>query len=131
MLVKAAPPPPRRELTVLEKIPAPLNIPNPLDPRLTETVAGIDLTGARIETKVPVERPLTLYLNAQEIVTMMTINDNPEYLALGYLLNQNMLKHDDVVTEVEYHDDLQVVVVRTEHHTNFESKLKQRIFSFF
>ena len=51
---------------------------------------------------------------------MMTISDYPEYLALGYLLNQNMLKYDDVVTEVEYHDDLQVVVVRTEHNTNFE-----------
>ncbi|HEY0299726.1 MAG TPA: formate dehydrogenase accessory sulfurtransferase FdhD, partial [Rhizomicrobium sp.] len=57
---------------------------------------------------------------------MMTINDYPEYLALGYLLNQNMLQYDDVVTEVEYYDDLQVVVVRTEHHTNFEQKLKKR-----
>jgi FdhD protein len=57
---------------------------------------------------------------------MMTIGDYPEYLALGYLLNQNMLKYDDVVTEVEYDDDLQVVVVRTEHHTNFEQKLKKR-----
>ncbi len=57
---------------------------------------------------------------------MMTINDYPEYLALGYLLNQNMLKYDDVVTEVEYDDDLQVVIVRTDHHTNFEAKLKKR-----
>lgn len=111
---------------MLEKTPAPLIVPNPDDPRLTERVAGIDQTGAKIETKVPVERPLTLYLNAQEIVTMMTINDYPEYLALGYLLNQNMLRYDDVVTEVEYHDDLQVVVVRTEHHTNFEARLKKR-----
>ena len=114
------------ELTVLEKTPAPLIFPNPADPRLTESVTGIDQTGAKTETKVPVERPLTLYLNAQEIVTMMTINDYPEYLALGYLLNQNMLKYDDAVTDVEYHDDLQVVVVRTEHHTNFEAKLKKR-----
>lgn len=111
---------------MLEKNPAPLIFPNPADPRLTESVSGIDQTGAKTETTVPVERPLTLYLNAQEIVTMMTINDYPEYLALGYLLNQNMLKYDDVVTEVEYHDDLQVVVVRTEHHTNFEAKLKKR-----
>jgi FdhD protein len=114
------------ELTVLEKNPPPLIFPNPADPRLTESVSGIDQTGAKTETKVPVERPLTLYLNAQEIVTMMTINDYPEYLALGYLLNQNRLKYDDLVTEVEYHDDLQVVVVRTEHHTNFEAKLKKR-----
>src|SRR5471032_294153 len=109
-----------------DKAPPPLIVPDPMDPRLTELVAGTDQTGAAVEIKVPVERPLTLYLNAQEIVTMMTIGDYPEYLALGYLLNQNMLKYDDVVTEVEYDDDLQVVVVRTEHHTNFEAKLKKR-----
>src|SRR3979409_1512720 len=90
------------------KAPAPLIVPNPLDPPLTEPVAGTDQSGAGVEINVPVERPLTLYLNAQEIVTMMTIGDYPEYLALGYLLNQNMLKYDDVVTEVEYDDDLQV-----------------------
>ncbi len=110
----------------IDKPPIPLIVPNPDDPRLTERVIGVDQTGAKVETRVPVERPLTLYLNAQEIVTMMTIGDYPEYLALGYLLNQNMLKYNDVVTEVEYHDDLQVVVVRTEHHTNFEAKLKKR-----
>lgn len=100
--------------------------PDPDDHRLTEAVTGIDHTGAPVEIRVPVERALTLYLNAQEIVTMMTINDYPEYLALGYLLNQNMLKPSDVVTEVEYDDDLQVVVVRTEHGTNFEQKLKKK-----
>lgn len=100
--------------------------PDPDDHRLTEAVTGIDHTGAPVEIRVPVERALTLYLNAQEIVTMMTINDYPEYLALGYLLNQNMLKSTDVVTEVEYDDDLQVVVVRTEHGTNFEQKLKKK-----
>lgn len=110
----------------IEKAPIPLIVPNPDDPRLTERVRGADQHGAEIEIRVPVERPLTLYLNAQEIVTMMTIGDYPEYLALGYLLNQNMLKYGDVVTEVEYHDDLQVVVVRTEHNTNFEQKLKKR-----
>src|SRR5579871_1572740 len=111
----------------IEKMPpVPLIVPNPDDPRLTERVTGVDQTGAKVEIKVPMERPLTLYLNAQEIVTMMTIGDYPEYLALGYLLNQNMLKYDDMVTEVEYDDDLQVVVVRTEHNTNFEQKLKKR-----
>jgi FdhD protein len=113
-------------MTPPAKSPAPLILPNPDDPRLTERVSGIDQTGTRVEINVPVERPLTLYLNAQEIVTMMTIGDYPDYLALGYLLNQNMLKYDDVVTAVDYDDDLQVVVVRTAHHTNFEQKLKKR-----
>lgn len=101
-------------------------MPDPADRRLTEAVAGIDHLGGRTEIRVPVERALTLYLNAQEIVTMMTINDYPEYLALGYLLNQNMLRPDDVVTEVVYDDDLHVVVVYTEHGTNFEEKLRKK-----
>lgn len=104
----------------------PVVMPDPQDPRLTELVAGVDHTGAAVEVRVPVERALTLYLNAQEIVTMMTINDYPEYLALGYLLNQNMLLADDVVTGVEYDEDLQVVVVRTERNTDYEQKLKKR-----
>jgi FdhD protein len=105
---------------------APRIVPNPEDPKLTERVSGVDQNGGLVEINVPVERPVTLYLNAQEIVTMMTINDYPEYLAVGYLLNQNMLRYDDVVTAVEYDDDLKVVVVRTLHHTDFEAKLKKR-----
>jgi FdhD protein len=104
----------------------PVIMPNPSDPRLVERVTGIDHTGGEVTLSVPVERALTLYLNSQEIVTMMTINDYPEYLAIGYLLNQNMLKPSDVVTEVEYDDDLQVVVVRTELGTNYEQKLRKR-----
>jgi len=46
--------------------------PDPQDPRLTERVTGIDQTGAKIETSVTVERALTIFLNAQEIVTAMT-----------------------------------------------------------
>src|SRR5439155_25738811 len=101
--------------------------PDPLDPRLTERVAGIDQTGAPIETRVTVERALTIFLNSQEIVTAMTINDYPEYLAIGYLLNQNMLKPDDVVTGVEYDEELSVVVVRTKRKTNYEKKLKKKV----
>ena len=66
--------------------------PQPDDPRLTRTVAGIDQEGRAIETAVVIERPLTLFLNGHEIVTMMTIGDHPDYLAVGYLLNQNMLR---------------------------------------
>jgi FdhD protein len=101
--------------------------PNPLDPRLTEHVAGIDQTGARIETSVTVERALTIFLNSQEIVTAMTINDYPEYLAIGYLLNQNMLLPDDVVTSVDYDEELSLVVVRTTRKTDYEKKLKKKV----
>jgi FdhD protein len=100
--------------------------PNPADPRLTERVSGIDQTGAPVTTSVTVERALTIYLNRQEIVTAMTIGDHPDYLAIGYLLNQNMLRPDDVVTGVDYDEDLSVAVVRTERETDYEDKLQKR-----
>ncbi len=100
--------------------------PDPDDPRLTQSVTGIDETGQPVETRVPMERPLTLYLNGQEIVTMMTIGDRPDCLALGYLLNQAMLRPDDVIDGIDYDEELGVVVVRTPVRTNFEEKLKKK-----
>ena len=100
--------------------------PKPDDPALTQAVTGVDETGQPVTTRVTVERALTLYLNAREIVTMMTILDYPAELAVGYLLNQAMLKPDDHVTGIDYDDDLGVVVVRTDTETNFEDKLKKK-----
>jgi FdhD protein len=100
--------------------------PDPANPTLTRPVQGIDHEGRRVETTVVEERPLTLFLNGQEIVTMMTIGDYPGYLAVGYLLNQNMLRGDDVITAIDHDEDLAVVVVRTERTTNFEEKLKKK-----
>ena len=101
--------------------------PDPHDPRLSERVIGIDQTGAEVETAVVVERALTIFLNSQEIVTAMTIGDYPEYLAIGYLLNQHMLLPDDTITAVDYDEDLAVVVVRTKRKTNYEKKLKKKV----
>jgi FdhD protein len=101
--------------------------PDPHDPRLSERVTGVDQTGAKVETSVVVERALTIFLNSQEIVTAMTIGDYPEYLAIGYLLNQNMLLPNDTITSVDYDEDLAVVVVRTKRKTNYEKKLKKKV----
>ncbi len=101
--------------------------PDPNDPRLTERVSGVDQTGQRVETSVTVERALTIFLNAQEIVTAMTINDYPEYLAIGYLLNQNMLLGDDEITGVDYDAELSTIVVRTKRKTDYEKKLRKKV----
>lgn len=100
--------------------------PNPGDARLTEDITGVDHNGDVVETSVVVERPLTLFLNKQEIVTMMTIGDYPEYLAVGYLINQNMLASEDEILGIDYDEDLDVVVVRTNHETDFEDKLRKK-----
>src|SRR3990172_2669303 len=100
--------------------------PDPDDPRLSVPVAGIDHEGKAVETTVVTERPLTLFLNAREIVTMMTIGDRPDLLAVGYLLNQNMLRAEDEITAIDYDDDISTVVVRTRRQTDFEDKLRKK-----
>jgi FdhD protein len=100
--------------------------PDPEDPHLSREVEGIDQTGARVTTRVVSEKALTLYLNAQEIVTMMTIGDHPAYLGIGYLLNQMMLLPDDELTGADFDEELDVVVVRTERRTYYEDKMKKR-----
>jgi len=101
-------------------------MPDPDHPKLTKRVSGVDQSGHAVETSVTVERPLTLFLNAREIVTMMTIADYPEYLAVGYLVNQNMICDDDEIISVEYEDDIETVVVRTACETDFEDKLAKK-----
>ncbi len=100
--------------------------PDPSLPRLTRAVSGIDHNGAAVDLRVVEERPLTIFLNAQEIVTAMTIGDYPEELAIGYLLNQGMLHRDDTLTGVDYDGELDVVVIRTGRVTDYEEKLKKK-----
>lgn len=101
--------------------------PNPEDITLSTSVSGIDHTGTQVDTRVVQERALTLYLNSQEVVTMMTIGDHPDLLAIGYLVNQNMLAKNETITEIEYDADLAVIVVRTEIETDFEEKMKKKV----
>ncbi|WP_435230075.1 formate dehydrogenase accessory sulfurtransferase FdhD [Pseudopelagicola sp. nBUS_20] len=100
--------------------------PKPFLERLTRVVSGYDQVGEPVEISVVEERPLTIYLNQQEIVTAMTIGDYPEYLALGFLRNQGMLASDDVVTNIDYDAELEVIVVRTSKETSHEEKLKKK-----
>ncbi|WP_150912171.1 formate dehydrogenase accessory sulfurtransferase FdhD [Marinobacter halotolerans] len=104
---------------------APL-LPTPADPRLSRTVEGVDEHGQAKSISVIEERPLTIYLNRQEIVTAMTIGDYPEYLALGFLLNQGMLSEADQITGIDFDEELEVVVVRTASATNVEDKLEKK-----
>ncbi|MBW8636410.1 formate dehydrogenase accessory sulfurtransferase FdhD [Hoeflea sp. WL0058] len=101
--------------------------PDPDDPKLSQEVDGVDQDGNPVTTRVVTEKPLTLYLNRQEIVTMMTIGDYPDLLAVGYLRNQHMLSPDDAITDIDYDDELDVVVVRTERETDYEEKMQKKV----
>ena len=100
--------------------------PDPDAARLTRGVTGRDQNGEVTEINVVEERPLTIFLNAREIVTAMTIGDYPEYLALGFLRNQGMITDADKVLGVEYDEESEAVVVRTDQRTRFEDKLEKK-----
>ena len=94
---------------------------------LTKSIDCFNETGEKIKLPVVTEVPLTIYLNKQEIVTAMTLGDMPELLAVGYLLNQKMLKIEDIISEINYDKELQVIVVRTNRKTNYEKKMEKKI----
>lgn len=100
--------------------------PDPAADRLTRAVRGTDQNGVETDIRVVEERPLTIYLNRQEIVTAMTIGDYPKYLALGFLRNQQMLRLGDEITGVDYDEELETVVVRTAVETDFEDKMRRK-----
>jgi FdhD protein len=81
---------PRLQLSSPKDITSYILAPDPDNPRLTRQVTGVDHLGKETVTNVVEERPLTIFLNGQEIVTAMTIGDYPEYLALGFLRNQGI-----------------------------------------
>lgn len=100
--------------------------PTPDAGRLTRGVTGTDQNGDTVDLHVVEERPLTIFLNSQEIVTAMTIGDYPDYLALGFLRNQGMLHDTDDIIGVDYDEELETVVVRTQNITNYEDKLARK-----
>ena len=101
--------------------------PTPDKAGLTTSLTGLDAKGQPVTIPVVTERPLTIFLNRQEVVTAMTLGDQPEALAVGFLRNQNMLTADDEITAIDVDDELAVVVVRTARATDYEDKLQKKI----
>jgi len=103
-----------------------LVLPNVDDASLTQNARVVNYKNEIENLPAVVEKPLTIFLNSQEIVTLMTIRDHPKWLAIGYLLNQNMLLGDDEITATEYDQDLGVMVIRTKRKTDYEKKLRKK-----
>jgi len=101
--------------------------PNIHDDTLTQKIKGTDEDNNPILTKVIQEKSLTIFLNNQEIVTLMCIADHPKYLAIGYLLNQNMIKINEKIKSINFDKDLGIVIIRTNNKTDYEKVLKKKI----
>ncbi|ALK98749.1 formate dehydrogenase [Massilia sp. WF1] len=81
---------------------------------LTHEVTAVDERGRRSMLHIPAERPLTVYVDKRELVTLMTLGGAPEMLTLGYLRNQRLVRdlHDVVSIQVDWSVDAVAVVTR-------------------
>lgn len=82
--------------------------------RLTHEVSALDERGRPSTIAIPAERPLTVYVDKREIVTLMTLGGAPEALVLGYLRNQRLVRElDDIVSiQVDWAVDAVAVLTR-------------------
>ncbi|MDB5794222.1 MAG: sulfurtransferase FdhD [Noviherbaspirillum sp.] len=80
---------------------------------LTQAVEAIDERGRRSTISIPAERPLTIYLDKRELVTLMTLGGAPEALALGYLRNQRFVRSIEDIAAVQVDWEVDAVAVTT------------------
>ncbi|KDE39068.1 Formate dehydrogenase chain D [Nitrincola lacisaponensis] len=96
---------PRNPQLVLSQARAPLT-------RITQVM---DEQGEWREQALACERPLTLYLNKREIVTLMTLGEDPEALVLGYLRNQGLIERLEDLLAIQVDWDVEAAAVVTTH----------------
>ncbi len=92
----------------------------------TFEVAAMDEYGESRQIAVAGERPLTIYLDRREIVTLMTLGGHPEALVLGYLRNQGLVRDIGEVTAVQVDWDVAAAVVTTVSGTAGESPMLEQ-----
>ena len=90
-------------------------------------VKVFDEHGKSRETHITGERPLTIYIDKKEIVTLMTLGKNPELLVIGYLFNQGFIKKKEDLKSVQVDWDIDSAVVVTRGRiSHLEKRLEKR-----
>jgi FdhD protein len=95
---------------------------------LTHEVEVMDERGRVSTIAIPAERPLTVYVDKRELVTLMTLGGAPEALVLGYLRNQRLLKSLEDIESVQVDWSVDAVAVKTRHGiANVEERTSKRV----
>jgi FdhD protein len=95
---------------------------------LTREVETVNERGERGVTSIPAERPLTVYVDRRELVTLMTLGAHPEWLVLGYLRNQRLVQSPDEVESVTVDWDVEAAAVKTRRGiAKFKERTAKRV----
>ena len=109
--------------------------PVPNAPRLTQAagvlmneISVLDEYGERRAIHIPAERPLTVFVDKRELVTLMTLGACPELLVLGYLCNQRLIGHVSEIESITVDWDVSAAAVRTRHGVqDIEARTARRV----
>jgi FdhD protein len=109
--------------------------PVPHAPRLTQAagvlmneISVLDEYGDRRTVHIPAERPLTVFVDKRELVTLMTLGACPELLVLGYLCNQRLIGHVSEIESITVDWDVSAAAVRTRHGVqDIEARTARRV----
>ena len=94
---------------------------------LLRRIGIVDERGERRELDIPVERPLTIFVDRRELVTLMTLGASPELLVLGYLLNQGLIDHVREIGGIDVDWDVDAAAVKTRRGvTDFARRTSRR-----
>ena len=104
-------------------------------PRLTQArcellreIEVLDEYGVRRQIHIPAERPLTVFVDKRELVTLMTLGESPELLVLGYLRNQRLIASVGDVESITVDWDVSAAAVRTRHGVHdLQAKTARRV----
>ncbi|MEY4626023.1 MAG: formate dehydrogenase accessory protein FdhD, partial [Pseudomonadota bacterium] len=95
---------------------------------LIHEVQVVDEKGREKTGYIPGERPLTIYLDKKELVTLMTMGGAPEALVLGYLRNQRLVPSIDMIESIQVDWETESAAVKTFGNTvNIEEKTSRRV----
>ncbi|MBM3358505.1 MAG: formate dehydrogenase accessory sulfurtransferase FdhD [Betaproteobacteria bacterium] len=94
---------------------------------LTTEVEAVNERGEALPTPIAGEHPLTLYVDKREVVTLMTLGQCPEALAIGYLRNQRLVRSIEEIAAVQVDWETEAAVVTTRKQIKrLKEKMKKR-----
>jgi FdhD protein len=95
---------------------------------LTHRIDVVNQDGQQQQLDIPAERPLTLYVDKRELVTLMTLGERPEWLVLGYLINQRLVPDASAIESITVDWEVGAAAVKTRAGiVDVESKTAKRV----
>jgi FdhD protein len=80
---------------------------------LTHSIEVVNQHGERQSLDIPAERPLTVYVDKRELITLMTLGERPEWLVLGYLINQRLVPDASAIDSITVDWEVGAAAVKT------------------